>query len=342
MEEMAVERVGVLAEIGELLYVSDRDKRFAENVCPDSDSWWNEGRPCDFKSLKEIVDRKLEQVMPSSVRYQFTKCSPQLLVADVYSEAADFSLILEDLYNYCSRQIDYAPSTTATATATTATTTVAPVSPPEATTSTPVSKPAILLRVPDPSRPERLPEVPSGPLEGLGSNENISTIVSALNAALCFVEHMSSVEREIMEKEGWNFDTTVALLDLTQRMRRIPFGGETSTRYDVQPSTKSSKGKERETTPAPKESVLSWLGDSSVEGEFRIVFPTPFSQYFSGDPMLRMDPILPTQTFDEWLNSQFPKLFDNEKDHDCLFRVFFVEILKRQLQRGATGHLAGE
>ena len=58
--------------------------------------------------------------------------------------------------------------------------------------------------------------------------------------------------------------------------------------------------------------------------------------------MLRMDPILPTQTFDEWLNSQFLKLFDKKKDHDCLFWVFFVEILKRQLQRGATGHLAGE
>ena len=113
-----------------------------------------------------------------------------------------------------------------------------------------------------------MPEVPSGPLEGLGSNADISTIVSALNAALCFMEHMSSVEREIIEKKGWNFDTMVALLDLTQRMHRIPFGGETSTWYDVQPLTKTSKGKERETTPALKESVLSWLGDSLVEGEF--------------------------------------------------------------------------
>lgn len=211
-----------------------------------------------------------------------TECSPQLLRADVYSGAADFSTKLDDLYDYCSRQVVSAPSATATV--------VDPVSPPEATTSPTVPKPAVLLRVPDPTRPDRLREAPSGPLEAQGSNPDMATIISALNAVLGYLEHLSGVEKEIVEKEGWNFDATTALLDLTKRMGRIPFGGGTSTQFDVQPSTESSKGKERETTPTldsgtrrsiynldPKESVGSWLGQSSVEGECRFVFPTSFS-----------------------------------------------------------------
>ena len=66
------EQAGILAQILETLFVSDRDKRFAENVCPNSDSWWNEGRPCDFKSLNEMVDEKLEEVMTPTKLYAIT------------------------------------------------------------------------------------------------------------------------------------------------------------------------------------------------------------------------------------------------------------------------------
>ena len=55
-----------------------------------------------------------------------------------------------------------------------------------------------------------------------------------------------------------------------------------------------------------------------------------------------MDPILPTQTFDDWLKWQFPKIFEPEFDHECLFRMFFVELLKRQMQAASTGNLAGK
>lgn len=53
---------GTFAEVSHAIYVSDRDKAFAEDICPDSSKWWDVGRPCDFKSLSNLVFDKLEQV----------------------------------------------------------------------------------------------------------------------------------------------------------------------------------------------------------------------------------------------------------------------------------------
>ena len=176
---------------------------------------------------------------------------------------------VEELYDYCSRQV-----------------VTAPVSLPTASISTHLPGPALVVRVPDPSRPGQLPATPSNPSEAQGTIPEMATIVSALNTALTYLERMSGVEKEIIDKEGWNFDTTVALLDLTKKMGQIPFGGGSSSQFQGQPSAKSSKGKERETFDghtqravtdvAPHDYFGSWLGQSPLQGEFRFISPMKF------------------------------------------------------------------
>ena len=78
--------------------------------------------------------------------------------------------------------------------------------------------------------------------------------VKALNGSMAYLERVLGIEQEVVEAESWNFDTSVELLELGKRLRRIPFGGETAKLFDVRPSFKpsqqfsksTSKGKERE------------------------------------------------------------------------------------------------
>jgi hypothetical protein len=58
LEELRDTLSGILHAIT----VSDRDKAFAEDICPNSTGWWDAGRACDFKSLSVLVTGKLEQV----------------------------------------------------------------------------------------------------------------------------------------------------------------------------------------------------------------------------------------------------------------------------------------
>ena len=115
-------------------------------------------------------------------------------------------------------------------------------------------------------------------------------IVNGLTGTISYLERMWSVEREVVESEAWNYDTAVELIELGKRLRRIPYGGETSKLFDVKPSFRSfpaalSKGKQRETpsNPAPshpqlrsvfnlhpKQSMDSWLG--AIPGKSQLPF----------------------------------------------------------------------
>lgn len=53
---------GMFLEISRSIKVSDRDMAFAESICPDFSDWWKPGRPCDYKSLSDLVTGKLEEV----------------------------------------------------------------------------------------------------------------------------------------------------------------------------------------------------------------------------------------------------------------------------------------
>jgi hypothetical protein len=115
--------------------------------------------------------------------------------------------------------------------------------------------------------------------------------INGLTGVIAFLEHMVAVESEVVESEAWNYETSVQLIELGKRFRRIPFGGETSKLFDINPSFASfsaaaaaaaskGKGKERETPTSrpksrtifnlhPKESMDSWLGNIPGKSQIR-------------------------------------------------------------------------
>ena len=87
------------------------------------------------------------------------------------------------------------------------------------------------------------------------------------------LQQMMGVEAETVELESWNFDVSIELLKVTQKLGRIPFGGGSSTLFDTEPSL-DSKGKERDVKGKgresdkrtiynlhPKDSTDAWLGE---------------------------------------------------------------------------------
>lgn len=110
--------------------------------------------------------------------------------------------------------------------------------------------------------------------------------INGLTGVIAYLEHMMAIETEVVESEAWNYETSVQLIELGKRLRRIPFGGETSKLFDIKPSFRSvsaaaSKGKERETLTSrpkfrtifnlhPKQSMDSWLG--KFPGKSQLLF----------------------------------------------------------------------
>ena len=105
--------------------------------------------------------------------------------------------------------------------------------------------------------------------------EHDLALVTALTGAASYLEHLAEIEKEIIEAEGWNFDTAAELIELSKKLGHIPFGGGSNKLHPS--AVPSRKGKEREvssqqegsSTMDPEEDIVSWLGDFPIGGKSR-------------------------------------------------------------------------
>ena len=150
------------------------------------------------------------------------------------------------------------------------------------------------------------------------------------------------------------------LIELGKRLGQIPFGGETSKLFDINPSlssfTAALKGKGRMSSTSgpsglklrtlfnlhPKQSMNAWLGKKTGNAEL-LFFPPGLSILLHDtDPLARMKHEHPTTTGDQWLAEALPELFGKTASHQCQYRDGLGTFLLRDFQAETSANLASK
>lgn len=157
------------------------------------------------------------------------------------------------------------------------------------------------------------------------------------------LQALMAEEAETVERESWNYDTSVELIKVAQRLQQIPFGGPCTDELDLSP-TMTSKGKERELPePSFKRTIYNlhpakaqdvWLGE--YPGKSYSLLET-FILFFSVPRMPINDQF--TKTGDDWLAQDLPEWFGPDADHFCVYRDTCRLALKKLLQDSVTSDI---
>lgn len=120
--------------------------------------------------------------------------------------------------------------------------------------------------------------------------ENAHDLVACQNllGTMTHLQALMAEEAETVERESWNYDTSVELIKVAQHLHQIPFGGPCRDEYHHLP-TMTSKGKEREhPKPCFKRTIYNvhlanaqdiWLGE--YPGKSYSLFETFILLFFS-------------------------------------------------------------
>ena len=175
--------------------------------------------------------------------------------------------------------------------------------------------------------------------------ENAHDLAACQNllGTMTHLQALMAEEAETVERESWNYDTSVELIKVAQHLHQIPFGGPCRDEYDHLP-TMTSKGKEREhPKPCFKRTIYNlrpanaqdvWLGE--YPGKFYSLLER-FILFFSVPRMPINDQF--TKTGDDWLAQDLPEWFGPDADHFCVYRDNCRWALKKLLQDSVTSDI---
>jgi hypothetical protein len=163
-----------------------------------------------------------------------------------------------------------------------------------------------------------------------------------LTRCQALIHQVLGVEEEIVNKETWNYDTSLQLSTLARLGNKIPFRRPVGSMPMSAPSA-SAKGKERAWSdtekrkdqssahyPRKKRSVYSMLPGESTGG----------SLAQPADPLPAMTRPEQAKTFEQLFPVLYPNLFGDGADHHCTYRSTLFDVLRKDCQNQTTQDLS--
>ena len=172
----------------------------------------------------------------------------------------------------------------------------------------------------------------------VSDNLHDHTLFSQLTSSQIMVQQLLVLEAEVVKCKSWNFDASAKLIEVADKMGRIPFG-TASEIFNLQPTMTSPKGKERaaEQLPQgeekqsifhlfPKDAKASWVQTPGKSSVF-------ISIVLMGMYLEDMLPLLPlpndAEMFEQFLARIFPGSFGPRITHNCVYHTQLVQEMKR-------------
>lgn len=185
-------------------------------------------------------------------------------------------------------------------------------------------------------------------------------LIDNLTQAQNGLERLKDIEAEIVNNSKWNHDAAEALLGLTSKAKKIPFGTRAEL-FDLVPTVEqviqepsigqgpskiSTKGKEREANPSQRRSIYNVLPadgeDTWLRSPGKLWNPQIWMRSHSTQHSEPMENDKSSVTYEELLNDAFPDLFAaGAAHHNCAYRHLLAKFVEEDLKKQTSQRLEG-